>query len=99
MKIPKSFKLFATEIKVEFDNVRMNNQDTYGICDYTQSKILLASTVGIDKVSECQIKNTFYHEKVHAILNAMQEHKLNSNEKFVELFSKLLRQSDETAEY
>lgn len=99
METPKSFKLFATKIEVEFDNTRMNNEGTYGQCDYNSSKITLSDTQGLTPMSECQIKNTFYHEKVHAILNAMSEHKLNGNERFVELFAQLLRQADETAEY
>ena len=43
--------------------------------------------------------NTFYHEKVHAILRAMNEEELNENEKFVDVFAKLLRQSDETSTF
>ena len=43
--------------------------------------------------------DTFYHEKVHIILDTMGERELSQNEKFVDTFAKLLRQSDETANY
>jgi hypothetical protein len=44
-------------------------------------------------MSENQLLNGY------AILDAMNEKDLNNNEKFVDLFAKLLRQSDETAEF
>ena len=52
-----------------------------------------------EKQSESSMLDTFYHEKVHIILDAMGEHTLSSEEKFVEVFSRLLRQSDESAEF
>lgn len=42
---------------------------------------------------------TFYHEKVHAILSLMGEDDLNNNEKFVDLFASLLLQTDKTAKF
>lgn len=98
MKIPKSFKLFASTINVVFENDRMNDKGQYGESSISQHKITLSTTNGTDKLSEDKILNTFYHEKVHIILDSMKEYKLSSNEKFVDLFAKLLRQSDETAE-
>lgn len=99
MKIPKSFKLFGTTINVEFDNKRMNDKTRYGEADYSTSKITLSDTDGTDKLSQDRILDTFYHEKVHSILDMMHERDLSNNEKFVDIFGKLLRQSDETAEY
>lgn len=97
--IPKSFKLFATSIKVFFDNVFCNEKECYGYARYSESNIALADTYGIMSLSDDKIVDTFYHEKVHMILDTMGEHELSSNEKFVDIFGKLLRQSDETAEY
>lgn len=99
MRVPKTFKLFGTTIKVVFGNRRMNDKRIYGESYYSQSKITLSYTNGLDKLSEDTIMNTFYHEKVHMILDTMNESELSSNEKFVDLFAKLLRQSDETSEY
>ena len=97
--IPKSFKLFGSTIKVVFDNDRLNELKLYGQCDYGLSKIFLAETQERKELSPDKIKDTFYHEKVHMILDTMGEDKLSSDEKFVDIFSKLLRQSYETAEY
>lgn len=99
MKIPKSFKLFGTTIRVSFDNDYCNSKSVYGEENYSQSKITLSTTHGVEKLSNDKIMDTFYHEKVHAILAAMHERELNDNEKFVDVFAKLLRQSDETAVY
>jgi len=99
MKIPKSFKLFATTIKVVFDNRRMNNDDTLGLSEIMESLISLSSEYKGKKLPDEIIKDTYYHEKVHMILDAMCEYDLSKNEKFVQLFASLLRQSDETTEY
>ena len=99
MKIPKKFKLFATTINVEYDNVGLSNQSILGSCSYTDTKITLCDNYKGDILNDGTVMDTFYHEKVHVILDAMGEHKLSSNEKFVEIFSRLLRQSDETTEY
>lgn len=96
-KIPESFKLFATQINIIWDNKHCNEKKIYGEANYSQSKILLSNTDDCYKLSDCKMLDTFYHEKVHMILDAMNERKLSSNEKFVDIFAKLLRQSDETA--
>lgn len=96
-KIPKSFKLFATDITIEWDNKRMNDKQRYGEVSYSQSKITLSTTDGVDPLSEGRIKDCFYHEKVHMILDAMHRYDLSKDEVFVDQLAKLLRQSDETA--
>ena len=98
-KIPKEFKLFATTIKISWENDRMNDKQGYGEADYSQSKIMLATTNGMDKLSEDIIMDTFYHEKVHIILDSMRKYDLSKDEEFVDIFAKLLRQSDITAKY
>jgi len=99
MKIPKSFKLFAGTVNIVWDNVLMNKTERYGEFDYSKQQISLSTTNGVEQLSKEKIMDTFYHEKVHSILMAMNERDLNSNEKFVDVFAKLLRQSDETAIY
>jgi hypothetical protein len=98
-KIPKRFKLFAATINIEWDNKLMNQKDSYGEAHYSQSKIILSNTHGVEPLSQDKILDTYYHEKVHIILDTMNERELSRNEKFVDVFAKLLRQSDETAEY
>jgi hypothetical protein len=97
--IPISFKLFNTTYNIEFDNKRMNNEENYGICDYSTSKITLSTVHGVNELSQDKILDTYYHEKVHAILDMMHERDLSANEKFVDVFAKLLRQSIETEKY
>lgn len=93
---PFKFKLFATTIDVVWENKRMNDKGQYGECNYSQSKITLSTSNGVDDLSDDKIKDTFYHEKVHMILDSMHEYDLSRNEKFVDQFAKLWRQSDET---
>lgn len=99
MKIPKRFKLFSTSYNVIFDNKRMNDLDAYGHSDYSTAEIILSTVDGVHELSEDRIIDTFYHERTHAILDAMHEDELSKNEKFVDVFSKLLRQADESSEF
>ena len=96
-KLPKSFKLFATEINVVIDNDRMEDMESYGLTEYSFSKITMADTHKMKPLSNGKMADTFYHEKVHMILDTMGERDLSNNEKFVDIFAKLLRQSDETS--
>jgi hypothetical protein len=97
--IPKSFQLFGTTYNVVFDNKRMEDMGCYGLASYGECEITLSDVQGMDKLGEDRIKDCFYHEKVHMILDAMNERELSKNEKFVDVFAKLLRQSDVTAKY
>ena len=99
MKIPKTFKLFGTTVNVVWDNGRMNDKNIYGLCDSGKNEIVLSTVDGVVELSNDTMLDTFYHEKIHCILDAMNEGELSGNEKFVEIFSKLLRQADESAKY
>lgn len=98
-KIPKSFKLFASTVEVVFDNTQMSNESTLGTADCYKRKITLCDTYKGEKLKKDVILESFYHEKVHMILDSMGEHNLSANEKFVEIFAMLIRQSIETEEY
>lgn len=99
MKIPKSFKLFATTINVVFDDERMHNEGLLGLSEIIKSLISLTRKHKGEKLQNEIIIDTYYHEKVHMILDFMGEFELSKNEKFVQLFASLLRQSDETSKY
>jgi hypothetical protein len=99
MKIPKSFKVFASTINVGFDNVRLSNEGAFGDCSFADGQINICNEYRGEKISDCCALDTFYHEKVHIILDAMGEHDLSKQEKFVEVFARLLRQSDQSAEF
>ena len=62
-----------------------------GEIDYKAKTITLALFGGISnrRLSFTEIKQTYYHEVVHAILHDMK-HPLNTNEKFVDGFAKRL---------
>ncbi len=99
IELPKRFKLFSTTIDVSFDNKLLNEKHMYGFCDYGSCKIVLSDVEGETPLTNDRILDTFYHERTYAILDAMNETKLSNNEKFVDVFSKLLRQAIETSEY
>ena len=98
-KIPNSFKLFATKIEVVQDDKRLDDLKAYGYYEHSSSKISLATKDGVNDLSPCRILDAFYHERTHAILEAMGELELSSNEKFVDTFSKLFRQAIETQQF
>ena len=98
-KIPISFKLFASEYKVEIDNKTNDAKGNLGHALVDLKKIVLADKVGIDDLPEDTVLDTYYHELVHCILLAMEERQLTKNEKFVDLFGKLLRQYLETVKF
>jgi len=100
MKIPKSFKIFASTVNITTDdNIRLSNDQVLGDCSFSDLQINICTEYKGDKVESSTIVDTFYHEKIHIILDAMGEHELSQKEKFVEVFARLLRQSDESAEF
>ena len=99
MKIPKKFKVFSSTITIEFDNNRLSNEGILGDCSFNDGKITLCYTYKGNVLPIGSVVDTFYHEKIHIILDSMGEHELSQNEKFVEVFARLLRQSDESAEF
>ena len=98
-RVPKSFKLFGSTINVVWNNKRLNDKEAYGFSNYSTDQIMLSTHDHGEELSEGRVLDTFYHERTHQILDAMGERELSSNEKFVDVFSKLQRQADETAEY
>ena len=98
-RIPISFKLFGSTIKVTFDNKKADHINCFGCFEYSKQEITLANKDGLDDISQDRIIETFYHERTHAILNAMNKKELSEDEGFVDVFSKLLRQADETEKH
>ena len=101
--IPKRFKIFGTTVNVFIKKGKHTDTDKdsniLGECSHNGSDIMLYTESFYRTLPEDVMKDTFYHEKVHMILDHMNEYELSSNEKFVDVFAKLLRQSEETAEY
>ena len=100
--IPYSFSLISDTVKVRMDKevlMSLSDRNLYGEACYAQNEILLNTNVDNRMVPIDKMMQAFYHEKVHFILDAMSEHDLRKNEKFVDLFSRLLLQTDMTAVY
>lgn len=98
MTIPAKFKLFAKTITVIGQSDLVKDKGLYGQADYTDSTITLQVSVAGFTRSQESIEQTFYHELCHHILYSMSEKALQNNEKFVDLFSRLLHQALTTQE-
>jgi len=92
----KEFTLGAVKWSVEINNEKLDDKESYGICYYDESKILLQDETLNHKRSTTSIEQTMYHEVVHSILDTIGEHELSANEKFVQQFSLLLHQFEVT---
>jgi len=94
--IPKSFKLGATTISVEFiDNVTGEDSHTDGMAFYQRSKIEIKKDPSF---SRDYVEFIFFHELVHQILFTMSEDKLRDDERFVNRLATSLHQALKTME-
>jgi len=93
MKIPKTFKLYGLKYTVKIADAEMMAVfGRIGLANPAQGAITISD--GIEKTLQEQ---AFYHELVHAILDAMG-HELYDDEVFVQTFSALLHQAVATGE-
>ena len=99
MRIPKSFQLQGHTIQVVFDNEDCEKRKFCRYADLNGNKIVLATKVFEDKFPKTKIEQTFIHEVIHHILEALGENKLNDNEKFVDGFAGHLHQILSTFNY
>lgn len=98
MKIPKSFELLGSTYSVTLvdDLIKWGAK---GVCRVNEKSIVLQKPSSAYPVSGDDLRITFNHELVHAILDEMGELELCGNEKFVDLFAKMLHQYDKTAKF
>lgn len=99
MKIPKKLKLFGYEIEVKMDDKLKYEKDCVGIAEFHRNRIVLQSNNIEKPLLNVQIEKHFLHELIHFILYMMGENDLTYNEKFVDMFARLLQQALETMEY
>ncbi len=92
----KKFTLGAVDWVVEIDNNKLDDKEAYGWTNYDESKILMQDKTNGFKRVNTAIEQTLYHEAVHAILDTMGERELSNNEQFVQQFSLLLHQFENT---
>lgn len=99
-EIPVKFDLLGKEyiIRKSFDLTTKSENGTVGKVFYDLGVIELQETSLTYPISPDTMNETYLHEVIHVILSAM-EHKLNSDEKFINLFSKLLYQVLKTSDY
>lgn len=99
MRIPKSFYLMGQKWSVEYDGKLFIKHEAVGLCEYEKSKITIQPDIEDYPRPQSKIEHTFWHESVHAILDAMGEDLMRDNEQFVDVFAGLLHQILTTAEY
>ena len=94
--IPDSFNVAGMTYHVcHVDNKRGNSG--YGEINYPKNEVTLFDKIDEAPVCKDQKVQTFWHEAVHAILSALGESNLCSDEKFVCKFSSLLNELMQTA--
>lgn len=99
MQIPKRFKLMGQTINV-YDDPYMDFADNAsGMAHYRTMKIRLQTHCPEHPFIDSDRERVFLHELTHHILHAMEETKLNNNEKFVNMFAGFLHQALTTMEY
>lgn len=96
--IPSKFCIGGVDIKV-VDVENEDNINNYGRTQPMQAKIRLQKTVGHIPIADTQRVNTFWHEVVHYILDAMGEKQdSEENERFTTCFSNFLNEVIQSCE-
>jgi hypothetical protein len=85
-------------IVVELSDKLIHNDNLVGCAVYRDNKIILQQGTPAVPVIKSQFEQTFLHELVHFILDAMGKSELRANEEFVDLFAGLLHQALTTGE-
>lgn len=99
LQIPKKVRVGEKWYSVEVVEA-MADKHEMGAVDFRERKIRIGrkTSRGIPfKLSA--LKETFWHELVHAILDDMGEHRLNNRESFVEEFANRLSKAIDTARF
>src|SRR5438132_6955230 len=99
MQIPSRFVLLGQHWTVAFVEDLSEQNDCVGDAQYRRNLIRLQPNNGVVHRPQSQVEQTFLHELLHAILEALGEKELNDNEKLVDLMAGLLHQAFTSAEY
>lgn len=101
-RIPKSFNLFGHEYNVLMCDDLFNAKGFYGSADDDLKTILIQKAGKVHKhdidedediyfeITDKTVVETFYHELVHIIFDAIGETKLSENEALVNMVSKAM---------
>ena len=100
INIPDSIQVAGQQISVEIVEKLGTN---LGDCCLAKSHIRIAKTYMFNNEEQEQSDNskeqTFWHELVHCILDAMYENDLSADEKFVSIFSGFLYEAIKASGY
>jgi hypothetical protein len=88
--IPSSFMVAGTEVRVRYDSARCNAANAYGLYNHREAAIYLNDS---DTPAPMRLRETFYHELVHCLLETTTFDSLSQNEVFVRHFSRALCQA------
>jgi hypothetical protein len=92
MIIPKSFQLLGHTFTVAMQDNLQSGHDAIGLAKFHENKIILQAHTKATPHARTQIEQTFCHEVVHCILDAMGDKERSENEQFVDLFGSLIHQ-------
>lgn len=96
-KIPKGFSLGGQDFVVKYG--RYISEGNFGHTEFYNNEIVVKDNFNGRPYSKQQQEQTFFHELVHAILMIMNEHEINQNEQFVDMFGQLLYQYERSKRY
>lgn len=95
--IPDKFYIGGMEVNIKFvDNE--TNRNNYGVSNPFQTEIVIQNLANNRAISQSQKCQTFWHEVVHYILDAMGEKQGEDNERFVTCFSNFLNEVIQSCE-
>lgn len=97
MKIPKNYKLFDSTITVEYAKDLAQSARADG--QWYASRNLIKLQEANNEYDSDSVEVTFWHEWVHSILDNIGEYEKSKDEKFVDLFARLAKQSINTMEF
>lgn len=98
--IPRRVRVGNKQYSIDIVETMLRKRDM-GRIHYDHNRIELGefSNVTGRRFRPEIVQENFWHEVVHAILHDMAEHKLNSNERFVQEFAKRLTQVINSARF
>lgn len=94
--IPNRFHVGGIEYEVKFVTNEFN-ESNFGRIEYFTSEVKLQRERNDKPISMSQLTQTFWHEVVHSILDAMGDEK-NDDERFVTCFSSMLNEVIQSCE-
>ena len=95
--IPDRFHVGGIEYEVKFVTNECNDSN-FGRIEYFTSEVKLQKERNDKPISRGQLTQTFWHEVVHSILDAMGDNERNNNEPFVTCFSSILNEVIQSCE-